>query len=64
MTRVFSDPHRFGQSSFPHFVEGPKLLRMAPDVGEDALSFLNTSGSLSIGRTEIWPDRSDAFEDA
>jgi hypothetical protein len=45
-------------------VERTQLLRMIPDVGKNALAFLNASRSASIRRAEIRSYSRNALEDA
>ena len=44
-------------------VEGPQLLRMTSDISQDALALLDTSGSVSIERTQVRSQRRYTFED-
>ena len=44
-------------------VERSQLLRMISDIGEDALTLLNASRSISVERAEIWSDSGNAVKD-
>jgi len=51
MTLLFSDRYKPGSlllCLLPPQIEGSKLLRMTPDVCEDALALLDTSRSFSV----------------